>query len=398
MKRNVKYGKLGIKDGSSASSASATAVLAVVSALGLAIGIAALVVGSISLARIDDGTVTGPARPARTLFVAKSWSLGFGPPYYFTTIAAAIEQAKKLDPGPPDAVGSKGMVSIIVFPGTYEEPLQLISNIGITGTVNYVLIDAAVTWNEGTRTTTYEEHLYLSNLRFAKSAVFDTTGKLDNFMAPLRISQCEFDQQIAILRRNKTGGEGGTPDTELTTTKAVGPIVIRGPSSNVVATSIKTFSTLSIGTGTFFVQVGVVNVEGFTLEPGAIASVSSSLIQGPVLTKEGSFLIVAGSSLLASVTADTGSVIDMRSSVLYSGSLTGGGFVDRSITTAFVVDSVNGTNVVSISPPYNNNYAVTITQRSGSVGVVPIVTSQASNQLEFTDPVGGNTFEIILLQ
>ena len=103
--------------------------------------------------------------PLRVLFVAQGWKGYVNRNIHFTSVSAALIQAAKLIPTLTNPV------DIIVYNGTYPDPLTLVSFVDIIGDSIDAVISGDITFAPtspaaGAETVTFEEHSAFGQYHF----------------------------------------------------------------------------------------------------------------------------------------------------------------------------------------------------------------------------------------
>ena len=137
--------------------------------------------------------------PARTLFVAQSWSPGVDPMVFFTTINAALAQAATMTPA------SGNPVAVIIFPGTYPEDIEIPSWVFLSSgstEQNAVTINGTVTWTP-TGATMEVVQLYFLNIGPHHRYDDWKDGWTDDFYSPWLLRQWSYGERT-IRRRSRS--------------------------------------------------------------------------------------------------------------------------------------------------------------------------------------------------
>jgi hypothetical protein len=351
--------------------------------------------------------------PARTLFVAKSWTPGVDPTVYFTTISAALLQSATLNPT------DTNRVTIQVWSGTFSESLTLVSNVdlaGITGQVGAWELDGNITWlpSQGINApqAALTEAISIDSCfqsTTATSCTIDSTGKTGGSVQ-IYISESSI-QGFTCTGRNAVGGASdnffifngtifNTPSNSIWTDWLAGGA---NNGVNIVSTRFRglTFAG-SLGGTTAIIEGGVSNNRGGSLY--TISGTNSKLIcQGVnmanAISAAATCSFIASACNITSAMSGAG-VFDVRGSNFNGNANIAGitGTCNRSVWTSSFGPTAIGANTVPIAPPYPDatyNAHLQLTAGAGNAAVT--VTGKAGNQFVLTDPaVGTNTFDVTI--
>ena len=334
------------------------------------------------------------ASPDRTLFVAQSWSGPVDPTRYFTSIAAAYVASAALNPTLANPV------EILVYPGTYPDPITIVSNVHLVGTGQQraVTVTGAVTWTPGAGVnapqTNVEERLNVAFMTLAGPWLIDATAKTAG-SANVVFRGVIFSATSSFVHN------GRAPATDVFFIFAsVQETGSTHTFTNVTAVLLGTrTATLTFnGTSTFLLSGGLsagsVNVN--QTGPGRITGQS---VLGPVNVATGSQILIAGGVLLANVTVAAGGTADVRmTNVNGNAKLVGPGTINRTTWTGTFGPTVVGANLVVLNPPYPDAlYNVHLQLVAGPGSAAVTVTGKTGAGFTINDPVGGNTFNYTVI-
>jgi hypothetical protein len=330
--------------------------------------------------------------PARTLFVAESWPTGADPTVYFTSIAAAYAASVALNPT------AANPVEILVYPGTYPDPITVVSNVHLVGTGQQraVVVTGAVTWTPSAGVNLpqagTEEDLNVAFFTFTGPWLVDSTA------APGGTASFVF--RGVILR-----GLTYNADASLNDAALIFASVLMGGApytfNNIGEMNFLASRTraLAFTGGTFFNIAGGTELGPVTLSDTASGTISGITDFGPVNVGTGCSVTIAGCNITSPVTVAAGGSADVRGSNFNGdANLVGPGTINRTtLTTSFGPTAVGANPVVfAVSYPdgtYNVN--LQLTAGPGSAGVT--VTAKTGVGFTINDPVGGNTFDVIVI-
>lgn len=343
--------------------------------------------GSTGLAGIDFA-------PERTLFVAQSWPVGADPTRYFTTIAAALGAAPALAPSTANAV------AIYVFPGTYADPLVLVSNVHLFGGTRHdVTVSGAVTWNPGAGVnapqTNAVEEIDIFSIRFRGTFTVDATGKVSSISS---LDLLHLDMVGSISVTGRPGGLDGfqawdcilEPAAGLTFNDMISVNLLNGTYTGITLTGV---TSLEIDGNQVF---GDININ----TPGQSSRIASAQIFGLVNVTASAETDFTGSWFAPGsvLTVAAGAVADVRTAEYnVAANLAGAGSIDRSIWRTTFGPTAIGDNVIPINPPLpTTDYHVSI--ELTAAGAYPPVVAKTPNSFTINDPVGGNTYNFAVLR
>ncbi len=340
----------------------------------------------------STGSVTGP--PARTLFVALSWPAGVDPTVYFTTIAAALVQAATLSPT------AASPVSIIIYPGTYSDPLTLVSNVSLTSTGRRTcIITGPITWTAGAGVNAPQaadrEEVDMVLIAVLAPVSIDTTAKTGGSLSTLDARDSAFRDGVTFTGRDDT-----TDYFQVWNAVTLGAVM----SFDSVNMNIFSSSTDALTcTGNCAVDVRATEVFGAVSISGtSIGAIEASQLNGPVAINAGVTIDFTGSRFQpgAVLTVAAGGSADIRMAEYDSNAnLAGAGTINRSIWRTTFGPTAVGPNTVPIAPPLSDGaYNACLTQTGGPIGFPPIVTAKTGSGFTLTDSVAGRTFDVSIVK
>ena len=123
----------------------------------------------------DVGAVCSPVQtsfgdPNRVLFVAQGWKGYVNRSTHFTSVSAALAQAARLFPT------AASPVDIIVYNGTYPDPLTLVSFVDIIGDSIDAIITGDITYAP-TSAAPGQEEVTFENIQLLGNITFNSLGK-----------------------------------------------------------------------------------------------------------------------------------------------------------------------------------------------------------------------------
>ena len=328
--------------------------------------------------------------PARTLFVAQSWPAGSDPAVFFTTIDVALAQAATLTPTQANPV------AILVYPGTYPQNLNLVSWVSVTGAPGAfpdVNVTGTVTW---TPTGNIAESTFLWFLGLRSPVTVNTTGKTGG-QTTLIFFNC-FVETLTYTGRANAG-----PTRDLVQLFACVP----GMTPFTITTAQVELQACRLNAITFNGACRFAIAGGTTI-PAAVAPwnvngtslgfVTGALLATPWNLASGTSVVMSGCDITSPVTVAAGATADVRGSN-YNGNanLVGPGTINRTTHTQSFGPTVVGANAVVFTVPFPDaiyNVALQLTAGPGSAGVT--VTGKTGAGFTINDPVGGNTFDILV--
>lgn len=352
---------------------------------------AAGMIGPTGAAGIATGAVM--AVPARTLFVAQSWPTGVDPLVFFTTIAGALAQAATMNPS------AFNPISIVIYPGTYSDPLTLVSNVSLFSTARRSTnITGPVTWTPG------------AGVNAAQAGQREEVGiVLSNILSTISIDASAKTGDVSAFDCRDAGIRGGLMHIarpgQSDFFQAWNLVALGTPmtfdNSNVNIFSSSTDSITCTGNCAIDVRAcetfNPISISGTT-----VGSIEATQINGIVAIGSGCSVSFTGSQFQPGsiITVAAGGHADLVGAQWNSNAnLAGAGTIDRSIWRTSVGPTVLGANVVPIAPPLKDNvYNISIAQTAGSPQDPPIVTAKTASSVTIDDSVGGGTFDVTILK
>ena len=330
--------------------------------------------------------------PERTLFVAQSWPAGSDPTVFFTAIDAALAQAATLTPT------ATNQVLIEIFPGTYPQNLNLVSWVTLRGAGAFpnVIITGTVTWAP---TATVSESMFLYFLRTNGLVTINTTGKTGGQTSTI-FYNCFLSGSLVYTGRSAVAG---APTRDLlqffNCVPGQTPFTITTAEVSVIACRL---SAMTFNGAARFSIVGSETIPAATMQWFVNGTSSGTVVGCQLLTRwnlaSGTAVVMSGCDILLPITVAAGAVADVRASN-YNGNanLIGPGPINRTTWTTTFGPTVVGANLVVLNPPFPDgayNVALQLVAGPGSAGVT--VTGKTGAGFTINDPVGGNTYDIIV--
>ena len=331
-------------------------------------------------------------KPERTLFVAQSWPVGSDPAVFFTAIDAALTQAAALTPTQANPV------AILVYPGTYPQNLTLVpfvSIMGAGGAFPDVLITGTITWKP-TGSAFESTFLYFLNLQNAAGITVNTTGKTGGQTTFIGFN-C-FVNNLTYTGRANAGPTRdlvqffncvpGMPPFTITTAQ------FEWNASRLNAMTFNGACRFAIAGGTTIPAA----VAPWNVNETSTGFVTGAFLGTPWNVASGASVVISGCDITSPITVAAGGVADVRGSN-YNGNanLVGPGTINRTTHTQSFGPTVVGANAVVFAVPFPDaiyNVALQLTAGPGSAGVT--VTGKTGAGFTINDPVGGNTFDILV--
>ena len=331
------------------------------------------------------------ASPDRTLFVAQSWSGPVDPTRYFTSIAAAYAASVALNPTLANPV------EILVYPGTYPDPITIVSNVHLVGTGQQRAINVTgpVTWTPGVGVnapqTGVEERLNVFSMTFSGPWLIDSTGKTAGVAA------------VPVFRGNivlggLTHNGRGAPDASIT----FASVIAGAPATFNNVGNLNFYAVQKATPITFTGSTGVRSAGGsvlgsLTFNQTGPARISGEMIQAAINVGAGSNVVISGGQLTAAVTVAAGGTADVRATNYGSqANLVGPGTINRTTWTGTVVVGA-GATLVPLTPPFPDglyNVSLQLTAGGGDAGA--FVTAKTGAGFTINAAVG-STFDYTVI-
>jgi hypothetical protein len=347
--------------------------------------------------------------PARKLFLAKSWPVGFDPLVYFTTAIAAQARALALLPT------SASQVTIDIANGAYADIFTganaLVSNVNWIGeSTNGVVFSGAISWLGGQGNNLSQaavvEVVSFANIQFTgASMTFDSTEKTGNSQSQIYFTRCTVGARTFTGRANNAMAQDNV-FYEDTVDSATGSVHHDWNGGAVKSGVIywggrRRGGTYSGNTNVRFdAGENVIDGNPHTYSGTAIGVYQGYNLDEPVHVGTGCNIAASGCKITATVTVTGPSAnADLRAANITSQALlvsvTGGTF-DRTLTTvlAQVTGAGPSSNQVVFAAPYPNGTGMVITssQTAGGAATPVIISAQSATGFTFDDAVGGNTY------
>lgn len=283
-------------------------------------------------------------------------------------------------------------VMVIVFPGTYTEPIALASNVALVALATNTVFVNTLTW---TSVSSNEENIAIDNLT-VQTLILDTSGKPSGVRSIATLNDvtvttsCSVTNTVSdallVVRGCRFLGPGGLSISGMPSIR-----IFSSEVNNGIPTSLSLVNTTGTINGCL---IGQTSMDG-----GIIVNVDGCRVQS--LTVTNGVFVRANNSVLGFVSVASPAQADLKSSEYTT--LTGTGNVDRSVFNLTNVALANGANVIAISPPYrtqgplNNQYRVVPNQTNGTA--TPLVFSSYT-QTDFTATIAvvGTSWNFQLVQ
>jgi len=359
--------------------------------------------------------------PGRTLFVAKSWPGVAAYPFY-TAISAALADAPGLTPS------SDSPVAIVIFPGKYTENIDLRSWVFLSSATthqNAVTINGTVTWKPTGGEKKDVVQLYFLNIEgdpdVDSTTTVDTRGKTAG-QTTFILNGCFVDGLMVTGR----SASGDNRDFVFAATSVPGPTYpfaldsclfewvagrLKGMTFNdcrfriIGSTAVPpkdpAVNTTVVGWSVTGTSKGICTGSNFTTDP---FSDPNGLNAPKWILDPGASVEFAGCSL-PSLTVKEGATADIRSSECLV--VQGDGVIYRRSLSMRVGPTAAGANRVTFPVPYRSvGYYISLQlTRAGppppppaSPCPCPAVTNKTNRGFTIDDPVGGNTYDVIVIQ
>jgi hypothetical protein len=352
---------------------------------------------------------TGPFgpqfEPARTLFVAQSWPAGADPLVFFTSIQAAINQAATLNPV------TANHVNVVVFAGTYNENLTLVSNVNVMGmasAINQSVNVLSATWLPAQGLNAPQANLTEGlSLSYMTIPTFtsNSTGKGTNAgNCAITFTECSFNSITCTGRAGASSSDNSFwYNCNWQTTGQYLFTDMNGVTTGVEIVSTRMRDLDIAGDTTCRIQGGEVVSQAVNWSISGTAQMFAqgiNLQNSITVTSTAAIGFTAnGCKLLGTLSVAAGSTADIRDTNYSSeASLIGPGAINRSTWNIFNVVSVAGANVVALNPPYpDTNYTVLSSQTAGAPTPILAASAKTAASFTFDDSVGGNTFDFTIV-
>lgn len=321
--------------------------------------------------------------PERTLFVAQSWPLGVDPLVYFVGVGAALVQALTLTPTKDNPV------MIEMFPGLYDEPVDLVGNVHLCCAAPHsVIIAGFYQWQP---TSADDELLSFEGIDFNDSAsiLVDTRGKTGG------VTSVDVRDGNVNCNAVYTGRTGGADQVNYWDGKHAGLFTtydgVRAFANASSFGGILNFNTDTVARFGDVICDDAVNCNGTSN-----VEIRGSRVNSTVNVAAGAFISMPGTASYNAIAVAGGA--DLRMCEYGSaGNLSGAGEVQRSIWQTTIGPTAIGANAVPIAPMMASvSYRVVLAQTAGTPTPV-LVTAKAQASFTLTDAVGGNTFDVAII-
>lgn len=339
------------------------------------------------------------ADPARTLFVAQSWSTPVDPSTHFTSIAAAYAASVALNPTAADPVG------IIVYPGTYPDPVTVVSNVHLTGANQQrsVNVTGLVTWTPSAGVNAPQandpEYWNFAFMSMLGGIVINSSAKTTSECFPI----C----RGCILFGASYTGTGTIIDAAIILASVLQPGVytfnnwggLTGGMMNFYATRTR---AMTFSGSTNFNMAGGISLATLTCNQTGAGRITGTAMQGAtaVSVAAGSSVVISGGTLFGNVVVAAGGTADVRmTNVNGDAKLVGPGKINRTTWIGTAGPTVAGVPLmVALTPPFPDalyNVSLQLILGPGNAGVT--VTLKTDTDFTITDAVGGNTFDFTVI-
>jgi len=331
------------------------------------------------------------ASPDRTLLVSPMWTTPINPARHFSSIAAAYNAAASMNPTVSNPI------QILVYPGTYPEPVNIVSHVHLVGTGQQraVNITGTVAWTPGAGVnapqTNVEERLNVAFVTFEGPVVIDSTAKASNIAAPV-FRGCIF---IAGMTYN---GKGISAVTDILIVFA--SVLAPGTHSynnvrHVTFHAVSMLASITFNGSTGFQILGGFSLGILNAEQTGPGRIVGHAIHAGVDVGAGASVVISGSVLNGNVTVAAGGTADVRgTNVNGNAHLVGPGAFNRTTWTGTFGPTTAGANSVVLDPPFPDGaYNATLQLVAGPGNNRATVTDKAGAGFTINDAVGGNTFD-----
>jgi hypothetical protein len=332
--------------------------------------------------------------PSRALFVAVAWSPGANPLVYFTSIAAALVRAATLAPT------AASPITLVIYPGTYADPLVLVSNVHLSavGGRRAVLVTGAVTWTAG------------AGINLAQAAAREEINtELISFMAPLAIDATAKTGNLGVFDGRDSQFRAGV--TYLGR-PALGPSDYFQVWDAILLDALASFDNVNLNvfssstgalalSGNTAIDIRACEIFGATVIGGTSAgTIEGTQINGTVAIGAGCAVGFTGSRFQPGsvLTVAAGGSADVRTAeYVTAANLAGLGTIDRSIWRTALLAAALGPNVIPIAPPLpDGNYGVSVTQFAGAPQFPPLVIAKLGASFTLVAGAAGADFDLVI--
>ena len=337
-------------------------------------------------------TIPGAADPERTLFVAQSWSAPVDPTTHFTSIALAYAASVALTPT------ADNPVEILVYPGTYTDPIDVVSNVHLIGTDQQraVIVTGAVTWTPGDGVnlsqTNDNENLGVAFITFTQPWTIDSTLKVAGSSGPVFrgviLAGITYNGQVAL-------------DTSIIFASVMQPGVYTFNDIGQMNFYASRTRAMTLSGGTSFNMAGGVSLGTITVNNTGFGFITGEAILAPVNVGMGSSVVISGGVLDAPLTVAVGGAADVRMTNVNSDAnlVPGGGTINRTTWIGTAGPTVaNVALVVTLTPPFPDalyNVHLQLNAAGDASGV--FVTNKQPGQFTIVSPVSDNTFDYTVI-
>lgn len=358
--------------------------------------------GECEYATISGCNPTPFSVPERTLYVSPQWiPSNFNSSYYFTTISAALLQASTY------TRTFTSPVTIIVNEGIYNESVSLIPNIvisGVTGQFETGLFNIEIigtNFHYIDATSHLEVGIFISNVVISVTNItidFTNRSGADGSMTIVNFDNCQLAANSMTYHTRPTAPVG--VDLLYITSSNVEGFTATG--TGAVSLEFSTFfpgSVILQNTMTLFIINCDLFGPGFQLTSSTV-DMYNTYCEGCIITTSSSSSFFGYNSILdgGSVTVNSGTSVDLRSSQLNSVVFSGAGTLARSLVIAQNVSSVQGINTFNLSPPYPSTaYNVMWSQVGGVNNQAIKFTSKTASAFQWNDTAGGDYYDFTIL-
>ena len=344
--------------------------------------------------------------PARTLFIAKSWSPGADPKVFFTTIADALAQAATMTPAQGDPV------AIVIFPGTYNEDIVLQSWVFLSSgstEQNAVRINGTVRWAPtGAGPPPVFEAVQLYFLNILRPTTVTTAGKgMTGGQASFILHGCFVDG----LEVNGRSASGNARDFVFAATSVPGPNNPFTLNSCLFEWVAGRLNGMTFDGDCLFRIIGSTQVpynDPTDIKGWFVNGTSKGICTGDNFRADDPTIgwtlgrgtsVVFGGCSLSALKVEAGATADIRSSECPDLSLSGPGEVSRrSLTTSFG-PTVPGANPVKFNVPFppDPSYNVSLQLTAGPGNAAVTTSGKTGAGFTINDAVGGNTYDVTVI-